>query len=184
MSSSKSLGIVKLTGILSLVAGIVLIIAGGVVWGMVSSQLAAEKITVTDNGDAPFAGGSQVKGPISAYAQAEVINLHAMNASGGLTYAELGGKVNETKAAAEEAAAEGDTAAEEAALAEADAFQAQRNTVMNGSFLRASLFTSVVAFGVSALVMGLGVMFILMGLSLSKVAKVEAAPALVEARKE
>ena len=39
-----------------------------------------------------------------------------------------------------------------------------RDTVMNASFLRASLFTSVVAFGVATLVAGLGVLFILFGL--------------------
>ena len=35
---------------------------------------------------------------------------------------------------------------------------------MTASFLRASLFTSVVAFGVATLVAGLGVLFILLGL--------------------
>jgi len=40
---------------------------------------------------------------------------------------------------------------------------------MNGSFLRASLFTSVVAYGVAALVMGLGVLFALLGFALRKV---------------
>ena len=38
---------------------------------------------------------------------------------------------------------------------------------MTASFLRASLFTSVVAFGVSALVAGLGVLFILVGVALN-----------------
>ena len=37
---------------------------------------------------------------------------------------------------------------------------------MDASFLRASLFTSVVAFGVAVLVAGLGLMFILVGLAL------------------
>ena len=40
---------------------------------------------------------------------------------------------------------------------------------MNGSFLRASLFTSVVAFGVSLLVVGLGILFILVGVALAGV---------------
>ncbi|MFQ6170520.1 hypothetical protein ACK8HX_02845 [Oryzobacter sp. R7] len=44
-------------------------------------------------------------------------------------------------------------------------------TVDNGSFLRASLFTSVLAFGVSAMAMGLGVVQILLGLSMRKVAE-------------
>ena len=37
---------------------------------------------------------------------------------------------------------------------------------MTASFLRASLFTSVVAFGVAALAMGLGVLFIIVGVAL------------------
>jgi hypothetical protein len=41
-----------------------------------------------------------------------------------------------------------------------------RDTVMTASFLRSSLFTSVVAFGVAALVAGLGLLFILLGLAL------------------
>ena len=41
-----------------------------------------------------------------------------------------------------------------------------RQSVLTASFLQASLFTSVVAFGVAALVAGLGVMFILFGLAL------------------
>jgi hypothetical protein len=41
---------------------------------------------------------------------------------------------------------------------------------MNGSFLRASLFTSVVAFGVAALVIGIGVVFGLIGFALRRVA--------------
>ncbi|MDO5746032.1 MAG: aromatic ring-opening dioxygenase LigA, partial [Micrococcaceae bacterium] len=39
-------------------------------------------------------------------------------------------------------------------------------TVMTASFLRASLFTSVLAFGVAALVIGLGILFALIGWAL------------------
>jgi hypothetical protein len=38
--------------------------------------------------------------------------------------------------------------------------------VQNGSFLRASLFTSVLAFGVATLVAGLGLWSILLGLAI------------------
>ena len=37
---------------------------------------------------------------------------------------------------------------------------------MNGSFLRASLFTSVVSFGIAAMAMGLGIVFVLVGAAL------------------
>ncbi len=42
---------------------------------------------------------------------------------------------------------------------------------MTASFLRASLFTSVVAFGVSVLVVGLGVLFVLVGVALLGITK-------------
>ena len=41
---------------------------------------------------------------------------------------------------------------------------------MNASFLRASLFTSVVAYGVALFAAGMGLMWILMGWSLRKLA--------------
>ncbi|GAB2447028.1 hypothetical protein HD599_001535 [Conyzicola lurida] len=121
----------RLIGLVGIIGGAVMIIGGGVAWGAVSSQLAAESITVSD--DADFMAGAPVVGPLSAYAQATVINHHALEASDGLTYAEL----------------------------EQD--DPVRATVMNASFLRASLFTSVVSFGVAAFAMGVGVLVALFG---------------------
>ena len=83
--------------------------------------------------DAQHNAGKDVEGPFTAYSQAMVIKTHALEAGNGKTYAEL---------------PQDDPA---------------RQTVMTASFLRASLFTSVVAFGVAALVVGLGVLFILLG---------------------
>lgn len=140
----------RTVGVLSIIAGIIMIIAGAVTWGLVSSQLADENITVP--GDAKAFGGNQVKGPLTAYYQADIINTHALAATDGLTYAELGAKVNEARDAGDEEAAA--------------TFQEQRNTVMTASFLRASLFTSVVSFGIAALVIGLGIMFGLIGWAL------------------
>lgn len=134
---------VRLIGLVTMIAGLVLLLAGAATWATISSQLAAEKITVSE--DASMFGGAQVRGPFTAYAQAEVINKHALAASEGKTYAEL------------------------------DKEDPARATVMNGSFLRASLFTSVVSYGVSALVMGLGVLFGLLGYALRRIG---AAPAL------
>ncbi|ROS79001.1 hypothetical protein [Cellulomonas sp. PhB143] len=125
-------------GLLSIIAGIILIVAGAVTWITVSSQLDEQKITVSD--DADFLAGDQVNGPFSAYAQAEVIDKHALEATGGKTYAEL------------------------------DQDDPTRETAMTASFLRASLFTSVVAYGVCALVFGLGIMFILLGVALRRLA--------------
>lgn len=145
----------KLAGIISVIAGIIMMIAGATTCGMVSSQLGDENITVPK--DASMFAGEQVKGPLTAYAQADVINHHALTASGGKTYAELGNEARQAEAA-------GDTA-------KATELTEARTNVMNGSFLRASLLTSVVAFGVSALVMGSGLLFTLLGLGLMALAK-------------
>lgn len=153
----------KLVGIVSIIAGIVLAIAGIGTYAMVSAQLADENITVP--GDSAMFAGAQVKGPLTAFAQADTINKHALAGSDGKTYAELG-------ALATQAAEEGnDELAQE--------YRDQRVTLMNASFLRASLFTSVVAFGVAALVIGLGVMFALIGWALLAVSKRDADPATV-----
>ena len=86
--------------------------------------------------DAENFAGEPVKGPFTAYSQAAVIKTHAAGIADGLTYAQL----------------------------EQD--DPRREAVMDASFLRASLFTSVVAFGVAVLVVGLGVLFILVGVAL------------------
>jgi hypothetical protein len=91
---------------------------------------------ITVSDDADNFAGDEVNGPLTAYSEAMVIKQHALEAGGGKTYAEL---------------PQDDPA---------------RDTVMTASFLRASLFTSVVSFGVAALVVGLGVLFILVGLAL------------------
>lgn len=129
--------VVRLVGYISILAAIIMIVAGGAVWGVVTSQLKAEEITVSE--DADFMPGAAVEGPFSAYAQAAVINKHALAASDGKTYAQL----------------------------EQD--DPTRATVMNASFLRASLFTSVVSYGVAGLVMGTGLLFGLIGYSLTAV---------------
>ena len=138
----------RVYAIIVLIIGVVLIVAGGVTWYMVRDQLVAEKITVAD--DADFLAGDDVDGPFSAYAQADVINEHALEATNGKTYAEL------------------------------DREDPTRQTAMSASFLRASLYTSVVAFGVAAMAVGLGIAMILVALALMSVAKAsvhEAAPA-------
>ena len=134
-------GTVRMLGMVIIVAGAILSLAGIGTWFMVQSQLAAEDITVAD--DAAFLAGDEVDGPFSAYAQADIINHHALESSGGMTYAEL------------------------------DREDPVRATMMNASFLRASLFTSVVAFGVAAMAFGMGILFILVGWALRKTTDVQ-----------
>ena len=136
----KKVGFVKAAGVLGILGGIALIVVGLVVWVMVSSQLRAENITVPD--DAMAFQGQTVAGPFTAYVQADIIQHHALEASGGKTYAEL------------------------------PQDDPVRATMMNASFLRASLFTSVVSFGVAAFAIGIGILSILFGLALNRLAAV------------
>ena len=141
----RRFGPIRWIGILVIVAGGILLVSGVVTWIVVQTQLADENITVSD--DAARFEGEEVDGPLTAYAQADVIEKHALEASGGLTYAEL------------------------------PRDDPVRETVMDASFLRASLFTSVLAFGVAVMAMGLGVLFIVVGIILVVLASRLAKPA-------
>ena len=170
MSSTNTNRSVKLIGMLTIIAGVLMIVAGGATWFMVTTQLKAEHITVaavTDKNPGRLAG-KPVAGPFTAYAQADAINHHALEGANNRTYAQLGDDANALKA---KLAASGLSKEEVAKNPDVLALAATRDSTMNGSFLRASLFTSVVAFGVAALVMGLGLLFALLGLALTKVSR-------------
>lgn len=96
---------------------------------------------ITVADDAARFGGELVNGPLTAYYQADIIEKHALEGADGKTYAEL---------------ARDDE---------------RRPMVMNGSFLRASLFTSIVSFGVAAMAMGLGVLFGITGYAVRRIGK-------------
>jgi hypothetical protein len=130
---------VRVVGIIVAVLGVFFLVAGVATYAVVSSTLADEKITVSD--DAAHFAGKDVKGPLTAYAQADVIAEHAEEIGGGKTYSEL------------------------------PQDDPNRQTVMTASFLRASLFTSVVAFGVAAFVSVVGVVLILLGWVLTRLAR-------------
>jgi hypothetical protein len=171
MSTTTTNPKVKLIGVLIIIASALMIVAGGVTWGLVSSQLKAENITVsevTDENPGRLAG-KPVAGPFTAYAQANAINHHALDGAGGRTYAQIGDDARALKAKLE---AGGLSKEEVEKNPEVIALADSRTSAMNGSFLRASLFTSVVAYGVAALVIGLGVLFALVGFSLMRLSTV------------
>src|SRR5665647_1157178 len=146
---------VKLIALFTVIAGVIAIIAGGVTWGLVQSQLKDEKITVaaiTPQNPGRLAG-KDVAGPFTAYAQANAIEQHALEGAQGKTYAQIG---KDATALKDKLKAAGASDADIATNADVMALAATRTNTLNGSFLRASLFTSVVAFGVAALVIGLG----------------------------
>lgn len=97
---------------------------------------------ITVPDDAMAFQGQTVAGPFTAFVQADIIQYHALSASEGKTYAEL----------------------------EQD--DPVRATMMNASFLRASLFTSVVSFGVAAFAIGIGILSILFGWAIHRLASI------------
>ncbi|HEX5945074.1 MAG TPA: hypothetical protein VFY82_02305 [Acidimicrobiales bacterium] len=139
VTPARSTGPLRLLAILVIIGGAIMSIAGAITWVIVTDQLSDEKIVVADDAD-NFAG-EEVDGPFTAYAQADIINTHALETTDGQTYAQL------------------------------DQEDPRRDTVMTASFLRASLFTSVVAFGVAAFAFGLGLLLIVIGIALLRVDK-------------
>lgn len=123
----------------AIILGILMIVGGGATWFVVSDTLDRQEITVAE--DASCLAGQEVNGPFTAYCQADIIEEHTLNATDGLTYAQL------------------------------DQDDPRRELAMNSSFLQASLFTSVLAFGVSAMAIGMGVIFVLIGLGIRDVAE-------------
>ena len=121
----------------SLILGVLLILGGLTTWVLVTTELSEENITVSE--DASCLAGDEVNGPFSAYCEALIIEEHALDATGGLTYAEM------------------------------DRDDPLRQVAMNASFLRASLFTSVVAYGVAGMAALMGIVFILIGLGMRDV---------------
>jgi len=167
MSTTTTNPRIKFIGVLIVIAGVLMIAAGGVTWALVTSQLKAEHIEVaaiTPKNPGSLAG-KPVAGPFTAYAQANAINEHTLEGSGGRTYAQIGDDANALKA---KLAKDGLSKEEVAKNPDVVALSAARDTSVKGSFLRASLFTSVVAYGVAALVIGLGVLFALIGFALMR----------------
>ena len=101
---------------------------------------------ITVSDDADCLAGDDVNGPFSAYCQANVIDKHTTAITGGLTYAEL----------------------------EQD--DPNRATAMDSAFLQASLFTSVVAFGVAFMAFALGIVLTLFGFAARTPQPATAAP--------
>ncbi len=126
----------RIASIGAVVLGVLLIVGGIGTWVMVSSTLGDQRITTPEDACLP---NREVRGPLTAYCQADIIDQHTLDITEGLTYAEL------------------------------DREDPRRETAMSASFLQASLFTSVLAFGVAAMAIGMGVLFILIGLGIRDV---------------
>lgn len=126
--------------------GIALIVAGAIfmVAGVATWATVQSELSdenITVAKDADWFANDHVDGPLTAYSEAEIIQKHALEATDGNTYAQL------------------------------DREDPRRQTMASASFLRASLFTSVVAFGVAAMSIGVGIVFLVQGIVMVLVAR-------------
>lgn len=147
-------------GLMFLVGGGFAVQQGFDARNQVKAELLSQNITTPADASIPNA---VVKDAATARSMAAIIDKHALASSGGKTYSELGRFV---------AAAGGDTNDEAAALKGADGRPVAnpiRNVAFQASALRTSLLTSVMAFEISKLVIGLGVLVLALGLAVGGV---------------
>jgi hypothetical protein len=163
----------RILSLITIIVGAIMIVVGISVYAFTGSMLADQNITVsavTDEDPGALAG-KPVKGPFTALAEANAILHHTNTSTDNRTYADIPGvATSDGKTYSRDVAANANTGAPAHAkgdpLSEEDAINyAARQTAMNSAFLRASLYTSVLAFGVGFLIGGVGVMMIVIGLT-------------------
>ena len=159
----------KLFPILLMALGVAFLAAGGYAMyrgvdtrNQVEDELVAQNITTPEDASIP---NTLVDDVATARAMAEIIDQHARESTDGLTYSEMG----------RFATPDGDpagTSNEEEALIGSDGRPVAnnlRNTAFQAAALRTSLFSSVMAFEVSTLVVGIGVLLVLLGFAVGGV---------------
>jgi hypothetical protein len=123
---------------------------------LVRHELLAQHITTPEDASIP---NVSVRSAATAKSMADVIGHHASESTGGRTYSEMGRYLAKDG---------GDTSEEADAVLGADkkpVANPLRNTAFQASALRTSLYTSVMAFNVADLVVGLGLMILVLGLA-------------------
>lgn len=126
----------------------------------VREELLAQNITTPEDASIPNA---RVRNASTADSMADIIDVHAREATDGRTYAEMGRFLAQDG---------GDTNDEALAVKGADGKPVAnplRNVAFQASALRTSLYTSVMAFNVADLVVGLGLMMLVLGLAVGGV---------------
>lgn len=120
-------------GIVFVAAGIFMVSEGRDAKAEVRTAIAAENITVSDDALNEELRGLQITNAATAKAQADVIQMHTLERTGGLTYSEL------------------------------DRDDPLRDMALTAANLRTSLNLAVMGFNVSDLVVGLGAFMIVIG---------------------
>ena len=147
-------------GLAFLVGGVYTVTRGLDAKDKVQTQLVAQAITTPEDASIP---NVPVNDAASAESMADIIGVHALEVGGGRTYAEFGRYLTPDG---------GDTSDEALALKDEagnPVANPVRNVLFQASSLRTSLYTSVMAFNVADLVIGLGVMILVLGIAVGGV---------------
>lgn len=145
-------------GLAFVVGGVYAVSRGFDARDQVRDELVAQNITTPEDASIPNA---RVDDIATARSMADIIDTHALDSTGGLTYSELGRFM----------AADGDpagTSDPEAALIGDNGEPVPnglRNVAFQAASLRTSLFSSIMAFEVSTLVIGVGALLVALGVS-------------------
>jgi len=146
-----------IVGLVFLVGGVYTVTRGIDAKDQVREELIAQNITTPDDASIP---GVQVRDAATAQAMADIIGVHSAEATEGRSYAELGRFLTPDG---------GDTSDETLALLD-EAGNPVANPLRNVAFqavsLRTGLYTSVMAFNVADLVIGLGIMVAVLGIAI------------------
>jgi len=147
--------VLVLIGLGFLVGGSYTLVRGFDAKDQVRSELARQDITTTPDASIP---NVKVTDATTAQAMADVIQKHSDEITGGRSYAELGRYLS--------ADGKGDTSDENLAMKDKDGNPVEnpiRDVALTASNLRTGLYTSVMAFNVADLVIGLGLAIAVIG---------------------
>jgi hypothetical protein len=148
---------VALAGLVMLIGGAYALMEGLSARQQVKDKLEAQGIVTPEDASIPNA---TVNDEATAESMAAIIEKHAAESTGGLTYAEMGRFAtadNDPAGTNDEAEALKDGSGRPVS-------NPLRNVAFQASALQTSLYTSVMAFNVAKLVIGLGIAFIALGL--------------------
>lgn len=145
-----------LVGLAFLVGGSYTVVKGVDAKSAVRAELVRQDITTTPDAAIP---NVKVTDASTAQAMADVIQKHVNEITGGRSYAELGRYLT--------ADGKGDTSDESLAMMDKDGNPVAnpvRDVALTASTLRTGLYTSVMAFNIADLVIGLGLAIVVIGL--------------------
>jgi hypothetical protein len=153
MKKAFPIGLI-IIGLVFLIGGAYTAYRGFDAKNQVHDELLAQDITTTPDASIP---NVKVQDAATAQSMADIIQHHMLEATGGQTYAEMDRYL----------AADGGTTSDETAAMLDEGGNPVPNPLRNVAFqavaLRTSLYTSVMAFNISDLVIGLGLMIAVLG---------------------